>query len=317
MIGRPSRQSRHRAQLSQRRQRSQNSQRNRVRGQSSSGSREAGSLPAHCPQSQSPAIPQSAQVAGSARSIAVRPASASSPRSPRYTPRMRVTVQVFASLAEQIGARELTVDDLPEEPSAGAIADAVVCLHPQIAGMRDSLMFAVNAEYVSPDHRVSSGDSIALIPPVSGGSDDARFRISAAEISADAMHRLVDDPAAGAVSLFLGVVRDNNLGRDVQYLEYDAYPDMAVAVMRRIEAEMRERFDIIHVAMHHRTGRLEIGEASVAVAVSSAHRADGIQACHYGIDRLKAVVPIWKKEVWTDGEEWIEGSLAPAEELPR
>ena len=231
---------------------------------------------------------------------------------------MRVTVQVFASLAEQIGVRELTVDDLPEEPSAGAIADAVVGLHPQIAGMRDSLMFAVNAEYVGPEHRVSSGDSIALIPPVSGGSDDdGRFSISADEITADAMHRLVDDPAAGAVSLFLGVVRDNNLGRDVQYLEYDAYPDMAVAVMRRIEAEMRERFDVVHVAMHHRTGRLEIGEASVAVAVSSAHRGDGIQACHYGIDRLKAIVPIWKKEVWTDGEEWIEGSLAPAEELPR
>ena len=231
---------------------------------------------------------------------------------------MRVTVQVFASLAEQIGSRELTLDDLPEEPSAGTIADAVVGLHPQIAGMRDSLMFAVNAEYVGPEHRVSSGDSIALIPPVSGGSDDdGRFLVSAGEITADAMHRLVDDPAAGAVSLFLGVVRDNNLGRDVQYLEYDAYPDMAVAVMRRIEAEMRERFDVIHVAMHHRIGRLEIGEASVAVAVSSAHRGDGIQACHYGIDRLKAIVPIWKKEVWTDGEEWIEGSLAPAEELPR
>ena len=230
---------------------------------------------------------------------------------------MRLTVQVFASLAERIGTRELILEDLPEAPSAGAVADAVVGLHPQVAGMRDSIMFAVNAEYVGADHRVRPGDSIALIPPVSGGSDDdARFRISPDPISAEAMHGLVDDPGAGAVSLFLGVVRDNNLGRDVRHLEYDAYPEMAVSVMRGIADEMRERFDLIHIAMHHRTGRLEIGQASVSVAVSSAHRASGIEACHYGIDRLKAIVPIWKKEVWADGEEWIEGSLTPAEELP-
>lgn len=229
---------------------------------------------------------------------------------------MRCTVQVFASLAEQIGARELTVDGLPEAPPVGDVADAVVALHPQLAGMRDSIMFAVNAEYVGADHRVCEGDAIALIPPVSGGSDDdPRFQITRSEITAEAMHRLVDDPGAGAISLFLGVVRDNNLGRQVGHLEYDAYPEMAVSVMKRIAAEMRERFDIIHVAMHHRIGRLEIGEASVAVAVSSAHRQDGINACHHGIDRLKAIVPIWKKEVWTDGEEWIEGSLTPTEEL--
>ena len=121
-------------------------------------------------------------------------------------------------------------------------------------------------------------------------------------------------PQAGAVSLFVGVVRNNNLGRDVDHLEYDAYPAMAGKVMQQIAEEVRRRWDVTEVAMHHRTGRLEIGEASVAIAVSSPHRAQSIEACHYAIDRLKQIVPIWKKEVWSDGEHWIEGSVTPAAE---
>ena len=113
----------------------------------------------------------------------------------------------------------------------------------------------------------------------------------------------------------LASCENNNLGRDVGYLEYDAYPAMATKIMRRIADEIRERWDVLDIAMHHRIGRLEIGEASVAVAVASAHRGEGIEACHYGINRLKAIVPIWKKEVWSDGEEWIEGSLTPAAEI--
>ena len=194
--------------------------------------------------------------------------------------------------------------------------DAFVDRFPQIDAMRDSIMFAVNAEYVSPDHPVTPLDEVALIPPVSGGSDDdPYFQITNDVLDPTALHNLVLSPQAGAVSLFVGVVRDNNLGRDVHYLEYDAYPAMATNVMRQIADEMHERWDVLEIAMHHRIGRLEIGEASVAVAVASAHRGEGIEACHYGIDRLKAIVPIWKKEVWTDGEEWIEGSLTPAAEI--
>ena len=269
--------------------------------------------------SQSPAVPHSAHAGGSAMSSTTPTVADSAARTPRYTARMRLTVQLFASLAEQIGARELRLDDLPERSSVAAVADAVIARHPQLDGIRDSIMFAVNAEYVTGDHAVHEGDSVALIPPVSGGGEaasDPRFQVTRDPIAAERMHRLVDTPAAGAISLFFGVVRNSNLGRDVDHLEYDAYPEMAVKVMRRIAAEMQEQFDIEHVAMHHRIGRLEIGEASVAVAVSSAHRADGIDACRYGIDRLKAIVPIWKKEVWSDGEEWIEGSLAPTAELP-
>ena len=229
---------------------------------------------------------------------------------------MRLTVQLFANLAETCGARQVELCDLPQPLTASLVMDAFVDRFPQIDAMRDSIMFAVNAEYVSPDHPVTPLDEVALIPPVSGGSDDdPYFQITNDVLDPTALHNLVLSPQAGAVSLFVGVVRDNNLGRDVHYLEYDAYPAMATNVMRQIADEMHKRWDVLEIAMHHRIGRLEIGEASVAVAVASAHRGEGIEACHYGIDRLKAIVPIWKKEVWTDGEEWIEGSLTPADEI--
>ena len=228
---------------------------------------------------------------------------------------MRLTVQLFANLAETCGARQVELCDLPQPLTASLVMDAFVDRFPQLDGMRDSIMFAVNAEYVSADHPVTPCDEVALIPPVSGGTDDEFFKITRDVLDPTALHNLVLSPQAGAVSLFVGVVRDNNLGRDVNYLEYDAYPAMATKVMRQIEGEIRERWDVLDIAMHHRIGRLEIGEASVAVAVASAHRGEGIEACHYGIDRLKAIVPIWKKEVWADGEEWIEGSLTPASEI--
>lgn len=112
---------------------------------------------------------------------------------------------------------------------------------------------------------------------------------------------------AGAVALFYGVVRDNNLGRRVDHLEYDAYPEMATKVMQQIADEIKERWPVTDVAIQHRTGRLEIGETSLLVAVSSPHRKEAFEACHALVDRFKEVVPIWKKEVWEGGEEWIEG----------
>jgi molybdopterin synthase catalytic subunit len=134
------------------------------------------------------------------------------------------------------------------------------------------------------------------------------FKIVKEPINTDGLISAVDNPGAGAICTFLGVVRDNNLGREVNYLEYEAYPEMAVPAMQRIADEIRERWDVIEVAMVHRVGRLAIGEASVGIAVSSPHRAEAFEACHYAIDRLKETVPIWKKEAWADGEEWIEGT---------
>ncbi len=134
------------------------------------------------------------------------------------------------------------------------------------------------------------------------------FKIVREPIRIEQLIEAVEDPGAGAICTFLGVVRGNNLGREVDYLEYEAYPKMAVPAMQRIADEIRERWDIIKIAMVHRVGRLEIGDASVGIAISSPHRAEAFQACHYAIDRLKESVPIWKKEVWADGEEWIEGT---------
>jgi molybdopterin synthase catalytic subunit len=118
----------------------------------------------------------------------------------------------------------------------------------------------------------------------------------------------VAKPEAGAVVLFSGIVRDNNLGRRVEHLEYDAYPPLAERTLADIAAESRARWDLTEVAIHHRIGRLEIGEASLLVAVSAAHRAEAFEACHYCVDRVKQSVPVWKKEVWDGGESWIEGT---------
>ncbi len=233
---------------------------------------------------------------------------------------MPISVQLFASLAEAAGTRCVDLDAVPAPATAGALAAAVFARFPDLASMRESVIVAVNAEYVSADFPVREGDEVALIPPVSGGGEpdsapeEAYFQITDAPLDVTALHELVLRPAAGAVSVFSGVVRDTNRGRQVDYLEYDAYPAMATKVMRQIAEEVRARWEVCAVAMHHRRGRLAIGEASVLIAVSSPHRKDGIEACHYAIDRLKQIVPIWKKEVWADGEHWIEGSLRPQAE---
>lgn len=127
-------------------------------------------------------------------------------------------------------------------------------------------------------------------------------------IDLNALVARVASPGAGGIATFLGVVRDNSLGRKVLYLFYEAYPPMAVKVLERLEAEVRGRWEIEAIAIAHRIGRLEIGEASVAIAVSSPHRREAIEACHYAIDRLKQTVPVWKKEFWEGGEVWIENA---------
>ncbi len=114
---------------------------------------------------------------------------------------------------------------------------------------------------------------------------------------------------SGAVALFYGVVRNENMGRNVQYLEYDVYPEMAIKKMQEIADEVRAKYTITGIGVLHRVGRLEIGETSLLVAVSSAHRVAAFEACHFAVDRIKQVVPIWKKEVWDNGEEWIEGHV--------
>ena len=135
------------------------------------------------------------------------------------------------------------------------------------------------------------------------------FEITSESLDPAPLVEAVRRDESGAVALFYGVVRNENMGRNVQYLEYDAYPEMAIKKMREVADEVRAKFDVTGVGVLHRTGRLEIGETSLLVAVSSGHRREAFEACHYAVDRIKQIVPIWKKEVWDNGEEWIEGHM--------
>ena len=136
------------------------------------------------------------------------------------------------------------------------------------------------------------------------------YRIVEEPISPGGLHDAVLSDSDGAIATFAGVVRDHSLGRRTQYLVYDAYGEMAEKKMREVGEEIKARWEVDRVAMLHRVGRLEIGEISVLIAVSSPHRKAALEACHYAIDRVKETVPIWKKEVWTDGEAWIEGDAS-------
>ena len=139
------------------------------------------------------------------------------------------------------------------------------------------------------------------------------FEITAAPLSVDEVNRRVTSPAAGAVVTFTGIVRGTNQGRQVRYLEYEAYPEMAEVVLAQIGDEVKARWDVEAVAIVHRTGRLEIGEASVVIAIASGHRQGAFEAGRYAIDRIKQIVPVWKKEYFEGGEVWIEGPAQPPE----
>ena len=139
------------------------------------------------------------------------------------------------------------------------------------------------------------------------------FGIQSEPLDPEPLVQAVRRDDAGAIALFYGIVRNENLGRSVQYLEYDAYPEMALKKMREVADEVRAKFPVAAVGVLHRIGRLEIGETSLLVAVSSGHRKEAFEACHYAVDRIKQIVPVWKKEVLSDGSEWIEWHLPEVE----
>jgi molybdopterin synthase catalytic subunit len=221
-----------------------------------------------------------------------------------------VRVRLFARLAELAGTRETEIE-VGEGLRAVEVYSLLGSRHPAISPFADRVMFAVNQEYTTRDHPLLPGDELALIPPVSGGAE--LLEVTADPLDPDRLYDHVRKDAAGAVVLFYGVVRDHNQGRAVDYLEYDAYPEMAVREMRRLAGEVRGNWQVTEVAIQHRTGRLEVGEASLLVAVSSPHRREAFEAGQWLVDRFKDVVPIWKKEVFEGGEEWIEGETAPAQ----
>ena len=219
---------------------------------------------------------------------------------------MKIRMRLFASAREVVGKQEVIVD-VPEGVTAADLLTQLVAQHPDLRRLAPSLKLAVNHEYVEGGRRLAEGDEVALIPPVSGGLD--LFEVTESPLSLDVMARTVGQNTSGAIASFLGVVREFSRGRRVDHLEYDAYPEMAVAKMRQIGDEIHARWPVDRVAMVHRVGRLTVGEASVAIAVASPHRQEALQACAYAIERLKEIVPIWKKEVWADGSEWIGSTV--------
>jgi molybdopterin synthase catalytic subunit len=219
---------------------------------------------------------------------------------------MRIRVKLFASVREIVGHRELTLE-VPSDCRASDLPRRLASEYPGLRPLLASLKIAVNHEYADGERMLTEDDEVALIPPVSGGLDV--FEIVDTPLAVDALVKAVAQDTSGAVASFLGVVRGYARGRKVSYLEYDAYREMAVAKMRQIGEEIRARWPVDGVAMTHRVGRLGIGEASVAIAVSSPHRQEALQACAYAIERLKEIVPIWKKEVWADGAEWIGSTV--------
>jgi MoaE-MoaD fusion protein len=204
-----------------------------------------------------------------------------------------VTVKLFAGLRERAGWSERELDGLAR------VADVWPALG--LGSEPDGLLYAVNKEYAPREHELADGDEVALIPPVSGGS----FRLSAEALSLDAVVDEVRSARAGAIATFLGTTRVESRGRTVEHLDYEAYEGMAENVMAEIAEGLKHRYDVCEIAIHHRTGRVEIGEASVVIAVSAPHRQDALAACKDAIDTLKEQVPLWKKEVYEGGEEWI------------
>jgi molybdopterin synthase catalytic subunit/molybdopterin converting factor small subunit len=205
---------------------------------------------------------------------------------------MTVHVRLFAGLRERAGWSTREVD-------AGTVADVWPALG--LGEEPEGLLYAVNREYAERTQELHDGDEVALIPPVSGGA----FRVTEEPLSLEAVVTEVADERAGGIATFTGTVRRQSRGREVAHLEYESYAEMAEDVMAKLAAELESRYDLCAVAVHHRVGRVEIGEASVVIAVSAPHRQDALAACKDAIDTLKETVPLWKKEVYEGGEEWI------------
>ena len=205
----------------------------------------------------------------------------------------RVHVRLFAGLRERAGWSEREVGGVER------VADVWPAL-----GLGDEpvgLVFAVNKRYVDRDHELADGDEVALIPPVSGGS----FRLSEEPLDVNAVVAEVQSPEAGAIATFVGTTRVHSRGRDVVHLDYEAYEGMAEQVMAELAAALKAKYELTEIAIHHRVGRVGIGDTSVVIAVSAPHRQDALAACKEAIDTLKVSVPLWKKEVYEGGEEWI------------
>jgi molybdopterin synthase catalytic subunit len=226
-------------------------------------------------------------------------------------PPITVTALFFAHYQDIVGARAQQIM-LAGDPSVQTLAEEIERRYPRLEGLLTHGRAAVNAEFADGGTRLQEGDEIAWMPPMSGGTGDVpmhRVALVEAPIDENEVRRSVEGAGFGAVVTFLGTVRDHAAGRQVRYLEYEAYVPLARKQISALAEEAADRWQT-RCAVTHRLGRLEIGECSVVVAVAAAHRAEAFEACRWLMDTLKTTAPIWKKEYFEGGACWIEGPHA-------
>jgi molybdopterin synthase catalytic subunit len=236
---------------------------------------------------------------------------------------IKVRVLFFGAARDAVGQEQIEVE-LETPINADRARAHLLAEYPSLQRFGKSLLFAVNQQYAGKDREIREGDELAVFPPVSGGSsgsapkDDAGkmpappdfFELTTKPIDMGVVARRVVLPQCGATVTLDGYAREWTKGRRTLYLVYEAYEPMALSEMKRLGTQAHEKFDIAHIGIVHRTGRLEIGETSVVISVSAPHRRAAFEACEWAIRELKRTVPIWKKEVFEDGEIWVEGEGA-------
>jgi len=225
---------------------------------------------------------------------------------------MKIDVRLFATLKDRAGANSVAID-LPDGSTVSQLLEQIASTYPALAPALPSTLVAVNQEFAFPPTPINAGDEVALFPPVSGGAFPEYFKITTDTIDLNELVAQVTLPTTGAVCTFTGTVRGQSNERETVRLDYEAYTPMAEAKMKQVADEIRERWPKVEgISIVQRIGKLSVGEFTVLIAVSAGHRYDGVfEAARYGIDRLKEIVPIWKREVGPQGEEWIEGHYHP------
>ena len=216
---------------------------------------------------------------------------------------MQIAVRLFGAVREAAGAKELSLE-LAAGSRPSDIWDRLVADYPAVERFGQRLAVSVNLEVRDFEFPLHDGDEVAFLPPVSGGSGLCSLSESPLDVG-DVVAR-VAGPGMGGIVTFIGAVRDNARGREIRHLEYESYPAMAEREMEKISAEASERWPGTRVAIAHRAGHLAIGDLAVVVVAAAPHRGEAFSACRYAIDTLKETVPIWKKEVATDGEYWVD-----------
>jgi molybdopterin converting factor subunit 1 len=232
---------------------------------------------------------------------------------------MHVRILLFATLKDLAGRNRLALTLPLENATVTSVRQALISEYPAMKANVEAAIAAVNEEYAFPHDAVHDGDEVAFFPPVSGGSGEFPevFRLAPEPVNTDELIAAITVPATGAVCIFSGMVRGetNREGDEhqTQHLEYEAYEPMAVAKMRQVAAEIRDQWPLVQgIAIVQRVGKLEVGQNTILIACSSGHRDQGcFEAARYGIDRLKEIVPVWKKEIRPDGQSWVEGHYMP------